>query len=162
MPVIISDDKAPVTVNARPRHPITPSSKLTDTNNYATPELTSHRTKAGTKRAASNASPLSVDENSESEHADDERGGKKATERTVKRLRRAHEGPTTNQKNSKDDAAGASRPSAAPSATYNDMNDPVTTTTCPGAASNVSSRAASVATVPDDEDDSAALALARA
>ncbi|KIJ11841.1 hypothetical protein PAXINDRAFT_15294 [Paxillus involutus ATCC 200175] len=152
MPGIISDDKAPVTVNARPRRPIMPSSKLTDTNNYATPELTSHRTKVGTKRAASNTSPPSVDENSESEHADDERGGKKATEQTVKRLRRAHEGPTTKQKNN--DTAGASRPSAAPSATYDDMNDPVTTTARPGAASNVSTRAAS-ATVPDDEDDSA-------
>ncbi|KIJ18013.1 hypothetical protein PAXINDRAFT_9099 [Paxillus involutus ATCC 200175] len=154
MPVIISDDKAPVTVNARPCRPITPSSKLTDTNNYATPELTSHRTKAGTKCVASNASPPSIDENSESEHADDERGGKKATERTVKWLWRAHEGPTTNQKNSKDDVAGASCPSAALSATCDDMNDPVTTTTRPGAASNVSSRVAST-TVPDDEDDSA-------
>ncbi|KIJ09235.1 hypothetical protein PAXINDRAFT_17655 [Paxillus involutus ATCC 200175] len=56
---------------------------------------------------------------------------------------------------SKDDAAGASRPSTAPSATYDDMNDLVTTTARPGAASNVSTRAASVATVPDDEDDSA-------
>ncbi|KIJ19079.1 hypothetical protein PAXINDRAFT_8431 [Paxillus involutus ATCC 200175] len=34
------------------------------------------------------------------------------------------------------------------------MNDPVTTTARPGAASNVSTHAAS-ATVPDDEDDSA-------
>ncbi|KIJ07279.1 hypothetical protein PAXINDRAFT_19523 [Paxillus involutus ATCC 200175] len=102
---------------------------------------------------SSPATEQSVDENSESEHADDERGGKKATERTVKRLRRAHEGPTTNQKNN--DTAGASRPSAAPSATYDDMNDLVTTTARPGAASNVSTRAASVATVPDDKDDSA-------
>ncbi|KIJ21130.1 hypothetical protein PAXINDRAFT_6899 [Paxillus involutus ATCC 200175] len=119
-------------------------------------KLSSRHLRPGTKHVASNASPPSVDENSESEHADDERGGKKATERTVKQLRRAHKGPTTNQKNSKDDMAGASRPSAAPSATYDNMNDPVTTTARPGVASNVSSCAVSAkSTVPDDEDDSA-------
>ncbi|KIK79120.1 hypothetical protein PAXRUDRAFT_28474 [Paxillus rubicundulus Ve08.2h10] len=115
MPVIISNNKMPVTVNAQPCHPIMLSSKLTDTNNHTTPGL------------------------------------------TMKRLWQAHKGPnasTTNQKNSKVNVAGASHPSTAPSATYDNMNDPVTTTACPGVASNISSCTASIATVPGGEDDS--------
>jgi hypothetical protein len=94
-PVIISDDEAPV-VSARPRRPIVLSSKLTDTNNDATPELASHRTAmgktpglqvttqgtsrlgTGTKRVANDA-PLNVDSDSDSDHANDEGTVKRVT-----------------------------------------------------------------------------------
>ncbi|KAG2147465.1 uncharacterized protein EDB93DRAFT_1250609 [Suillus bovinus] len=40
---LISDDDAPVTVTAQAKCTIIPSSRLTDSNNSATPELSSHR-----------------------------------------------------------------------------------------------------------------------
>ncbi|KIK73025.1 hypothetical protein PAXRUDRAFT_179466 [Paxillus rubicundulus Ve08.2h10] len=111
MLITISDNDIPVTINAQPRHPITLSSMLTDTNNHATPELTSHQTITGTKCVVQNTPP-SVDKNSELEHADNERGGKKVTDFTtdsycpyshysVKWLWRAHEGPNTSTTNQK-------------------------------------------------------------
>lgn len=45
--MIVSDDDGPVISATRPRCSIVLSSKLTDTNNDATPELTSHRTATG-------------------------------------------------------------------------------------------------------------------
>ncbi|KIK91812.1 hypothetical protein PAXRUDRAFT_13590 [Paxillus rubicundulus Ve08.2h10] len=114
-----------------------------------------HQSSLATKQRQAQNAPPSINENSESEHIDDERGGKKVTEWTVKWLQQAHEGPntsTTDQKNNKDNMASASCPSTAPSATYDNMDDLVTTTTHPGVASNVSSHMVSMATVPDDLD----------
>jgi len=45
MPTVVSDDEAPAHVVSRPRRPVTLSSRLTDVNNDATPELSIHRNK---------------------------------------------------------------------------------------------------------------------
>lgn len=86
MSIILRDDEAQI-ISARPRRNVTLSSKLTDTNNDATPELRSHRTATTTSAISTSGtkrSVLIIEDTSESDHGDDEGAGKKKAAPTSK------------------------------------------------------------------------------